>query len=413
MRSDVIVLGAGIVGVATALNLQQRGRSVVLVDKGDPGRGTSYGNAGMIQREAVTPYAFPQDFSTILSYALNNRRDAHYHLSALPKLAPALFRYWRNGRPEAVARTVAANIPLFEHCLSEHAALAEAAGVSAALRKDGWIKVFRTAATQDAALATFEEAKRYGVESITLDKAALAEKEPHLRDGLIGGLHFEAPYTLANPLALTVAYEALFEARGGTFLRGDARSLNRGSDGRWSVTTASGAVDATDAVLAMGPWSDEIYRPLGYQIPLFVKRGYHLHFGSQGNAVLNRPVLDADGGFMLVPMSQGVRLTTGVEFALRDAPPTPVQMTRSEPWARTLYPLGEAREKQPWMGCRPCLPDMLPVIGPAPRHKGLWFTFGHAHHGLTLAGSTGRLIAEMITGEAPYTDPTPYRADRF
>jgi D-amino-acid dehydrogenase len=166
-------------------------------------------------------------------------------------------------------------------------------------------------------------------------------------------------------------------------------------------------------VVALGPWSDQVFRPLGYSIPLAVKRGYHLHLAPRGNAVLNHPVLDSDQGFLLAPMNRGIRLTTGVEFARRDAPPTPVQVDRALPRARNLFPLGEPVETTPWMGARPCLPDMLPVIGKAPRHKGLWFDFGHQHHGLTLGPATGRLLAEMMTGETPFADPTPFAVERF
>jgi D-amino-acid dehydrogenase len=148
-------------------------------------------------------------------------------------------------------------------------------------------------------------------------------------------------------------------------------------------------------------------------IPLGIKRGYHLHLAPRGNAVLNHPVLDSDLGYLLAPMNRGIRLTTGVEFARRDAPPTPIQIERALPRARALFPLGEAVDAKPWMGARPCLPDMVPVIGKAPRHAGLWFDFGHQHHGLTLGPATGRLLAEMMTGETPFADPTPYAAARF
>ena len=143
-------------------------------------------------------------------------------------------------------------------------------------------------------------------------------------------------------------------------------------------------ITARDAVVAMGPWSDQIFAPLGYSIPLQVKRGYHLHLKPRGNAVLNHPVLDTDLGYLLAPMNRGIRLTTGAEFAHRDAAPTPVQVERALPRAHGLFPLGEPVDTKPWMGARPCLPDMLPVIGKAPRHDGLWFDFGHQHHGLTL-----------------------------
>jgi D-amino-acid dehydrogenase len=173
-----------------------------------------------------------------------------------------------------------------------------------------------------------------------------------------------------------------------------------------------GAV-AREVVVALGPWSDLVFRPLGYSIPLGVKRGYHLHLKPRGNAVLHHPVLDSDLGFVLAPMNLGIRLTTGVEFARRDAPPSAVQVEQALPRARALFPLGEAIEERPWMGARPCLPDMLPVIGEAPRHRGLWFDFGHQHHGLTLGPATGRLLAEMMTGEAPFADSRPFAVERF
>ena len=170
---------------------------------------------------------------------------------------------------------------------------------------------------------------------------------------------------------------------------------------------------AREVVVALGPWSDQVFRPLGYSIPLSVKRGYHLHLAPRGNAVLNHPVLDSDLGYLLAPMNRGIRLTTGVEFAHRDAPPTPVQVEQALPRAHALFPLGEAIDATPWMGARPCLPDILPVIGKAPRHPGLWFDFGHQHHGLTLGPATGRLLAEMMTGETPFADPTPFAVERF
>ena len=207
-------------------------------------------------------------------------------------------------------------------------------------------------------------------------------------------------------------YAELFEKRGGRFEQADARTLEQGRDG-WIIGTARGPLAASDVVVALGPWSDDIFRPLGYRFPLGIKRGYHQHFRALGNATLNRPVLDAEVGYMLAPMSRGIRLTTGAEFARRDAPPTPVQLARVTPRAQEIFPLGDKAEPQFWLGRRPCLPDMLPIIGPAPRHRGLWFDFGHHHLGFTLGPVAGRLLAEMMTGEAAFTDPSPYRAERF
>ena len=181
----------------------------------------------------------------------------------------------------------------------------------------------------------------------------------------------------------------------------------------WKLKTADGEVSARDVVVALGPWSDVVTKRLGYDLPLAVKRGYHMHYRAAGTAVLNHPVLDHERGYFLAPMQRGIRLTTGAEFALRDAIRTPVQLGRAEPIARELFPLAERLDTEPWMGSRPCTPDMMPVIGAAPLHKNLWFAFGHAHHGLTLGPVTGRLVAELVAGEKPFVDPAPYRADRF
>jgi D-amino-acid dehydrogenase len=138
-----------------------------------------------------------------------------------------------------------------------------------------------------------------------------------------------------------------------------------------------------------------------------------MHYAPAGNATLARPVIDGDNGFVLSAMSRGIRLTTGAEFARRDDPATPVQLDRAEPIARALFPLGERLDPAPWLGRRPCLPDMLPAIGPVPGLKGLWADFGHHHLGFTLGPASGRLIAEMMTGAQPYADPHPFRVDRF
>jgi D-amino-acid dehydrogenase len=124
-------------------------------------------------------------------------------------------------------------------------------------------------------------------------------------------------------------------------------------------------------------------------------------------------VVDVDTGFCIAPMEQGIRLTTGAEFADRDAPKTPVQFERLLPAARGLFPLGEPLEAEPWMGSRPCFADSMPVIGRAPGQSGMWLAFGHAHWGLTLGPVTGRLVADMVTGATPFCDPKPYGAERF
>ncbi len=152
---------------------------------------------------------------------------------------------------------------------------------------------------------------------------------------------------------------------------------------------------------------------MGLKLPMAFKRGYHRHFRAQGNATLARPVVDVAYGYLITPMEQGIRLTTGAEFAARDAAPTPVQFDRLMPAARALFPLGERADDKTWMGSRPCFPDSRPVIGRAPGIKGLWLAIGHAHWGLTLGPITGVLLGQMMAGETPFCDPAAYAAERF
>lgn len=413
MRSEFVVLGAGMVGVCIALHLQKRGREVVLVDKRGAAEETSFGNAGMIQREAVFPHPFPQKLADILRYARNGSIDASYHPSALPFIAQFLWGYWRASRPNRYSAVVRSYAQLIEHCVAEHDAIAAESGASEQLRREGWIRIYRTAQRRDAGFEDTERAKReYGVEYRALDAKALYELEPHLAPVLQGGLHWIQPTTVADPQALALAYLRRFEALGGRFVQGDAATLTANATG-WRVATDQGPLDSNQAVIALGPWAKGVTRALGYDLPLAVKRGYHMHYRADGDAKLNHPIADTESGYCLTPMARGIRLTTGVEFALHDAPRTPVQLARAEPAAREIFPLGERVDPVPWMGSRPATSDMLPIIGRAPRHEKLWFAFGHAHQGFTLGAVTGRMIAEMATGETPFVDPTPYRAERF
>lgn len=411
-RTDALVLGAGIVGTAIALHLAKRGLAVALVDRRAPGEETSYGNAGIIEGNTVFPAAFPRGLAALARVALKRAPEANYHLAFLPKVAPWLlaFRAW--SQPKRLIETARVMRPLFGRAVAEHEALMAEAGAAHLMRKTGWLKLYRRPETFAATAREREVAAQLGIPISVLDTDGARALEPSLNPVFRHALNWEGAASISNPLALTRAYAERFAALGGVAIEGDARSLHRAGS-RWRVDTAEGPVEAPAAVLALGPWTPDLIAPLGIRLPMAVKRGYHRHFHARGNAGLARPVLDADKGYCLAPMEQGIRLTTGVEFADRDAPPTPVQFDRLMPAARGLFPLGEAVEASPWMGSRPCFADSRPVIGPAPGEPGLWLGFGHAHWGLTLAAITGRLIADLVMKTAPVVDPAPFAAERF
>jgi D-amino-acid dehydrogenase len=411
MTTSILVLGAGMVGTCTALHLQQRGFDVTLVDRRAPGQETSMGNAGLIQREAVEPYAFPREPDFLLDAALGRGAKVHWHAQGLWQMGKALLRYLHHSHPQRHALATQAYSRLIAHATDEHGVLVSAAGAQDLVTREGFRFVFRKAEAFDAAAQRAEDLHtRFGVRSQAENTAELALAEPALQKPLAGAVHWLDPWAVNDPGALVQRYADLFVARGGRLRVGDAASLQAQGAG-WSVQTAEGPVHAQQAVLALGPWSDGLIRTLGYRFPLFIKRGYHQHYTSP--AQVRQPILDVERGYVLAPMQRGLRLTTGAEFAPIDAPPTPVQLAKAEILARELIDLGQPLPEPPWLGARPCVADMLPVMGPAPRHPGLWFNFGHAHQGFTMGPVAGRLLAEMVSGEPPCVDPMPYSPRRF
>lgn len=405
---DVLVLGAGMVGVSTALALQAQGQEVVLVDRTSPGHETSYGNAGLIQAEAAEPYAFPRDLASLLRVIFKRGNDVNYHLDALPDQWRPLLGYFQASAParhQIISRSYA---KLTHRSTADHAPLIAAAGVEALIRREGFRKMFRSPGEFERSVAQAERvARQYDLALRIMDGAELAAAEPALKIACAGAFHWLDSWSCSDPGALTQAYADLFVARGGRIQTADASSLEQ--DGRmWSVGVRWGRFAARHVVVALGPWSPLLLQKFGYHVPLLRKRGYHRHY--TGGTTLNLPMLDVENGAALSPMRAGFRVLTGAEIARFDAPPTPVQMVRAEQAARELLDLGEPAEAEPWFGNRPCMPDMLPLVGAAPRHKNLWFHFGHGHQGFTLGPTTAALLAEeIITGQVPMPELSPQR----
>lgn len=398
-------------GVGGALHLQQRGWSVVLVDRSAPGRETSFGNAGIIQSEAVEPYAMPRQWAKLLAIAMGRSNDVRYEPLALRHHLGPLLRYWWHSAPARHAVLARAYATLIGRALPEHQALIAAAGAEDLVREGGFRVLHRESRTMEQAVAEAERLRsQFGVRSTAMSPSELALAEPVLKQTHAGAIHWEDPWSIRDPGALVAAYADLFRRRGGTVGSGDAATLTQ--DGRgWRVLTDDGPVEAEAVVVALGPWAPALLRPLGYRIPMVRKRGYHRHWRSR--KTLSLPLVDAANGFVMAPMVNGLRITSGAELTAPEAEPTPIQLERAEAAARNLVDLDAPFENRPWSGVRPCMPDMLPVIGEAPRHPGLWFHFGHGHQGFTLGPASGRLLAEMMSGEAPFAPAQPFRPGRY
>ena len=289
-RTDAIVLGAGTVGTSVALHLAKRGLSVALVDRGGVGEQTSFGNAGIIEGNTIFPPAFPSDFGALARIALKRASEANYHLSFLPQIAPWLLAFRAASTPTRLAETARLIRPLFSKAVAEHEVLMAESNAAQYLRKTGWLKIYRTEKSFRALRRELDMAAQFGLPLQTLDTAGALALEPSLKPIFPHAVFWAQAASVSNPYSLTRAYAARFAALGGITLNGDARSLHRNGN-RWRVDTDEGALDASEVIVALGPWSRELLESHGLRLPLAVKRGYHRHFRAQGNAGLSRPVL--------------------------------------------------------------------------------------------------------------------------
>ncbi len=412
-HADCIVLGAGIVGLSTALQLQRFGRRVVVIDRGAPGCETSYGNAGLIEVDSLEPAVFPRDWRRVMEVVSGRSREARVVWRDLAHTAPWLWRYWRAGRAAQVERTTAALIPLLQGAVGEHALLAAHAGASHLLRDTGYLDLYRDGrALERAAHAQASRSARLGSRFELVAGRDLEALEAHLSPAVVGGIFYPSSLSVSDPYALSQAYADAIVRDGGHIHTAAVTALEPEAK-RWRVQCDRGVWTGRDVLVCLGPGSGTLLRRLGVRLPLGVKRGYHMHYHAQGNAVLNRVVMDVAHGYVLAPQDRGIRLTTGAEFAHPLRAPIPQQLDMVEPYAKDLFPLAARADAHAWMGCRPCLPDLLPAIGAVPGRAGLWLNIAHQHLGLTLGPITARMVAAQVTGQDEPIDPGPTDVSRF
>ena len=419
MRYKVIVIGAGMVGTSIAWHLQKKsskdGAQVLLLDKKPPGSETSYGNAGLIQREAIHVHPFPRQFTDLVKVLPNQQTDIRYRWPAILRHHQALLQYWQFSAPSAVQKIEAEWATLIEHCTSEHQLMITAAGAAAEdlIRRVGWIEMHRDQDKLSMAIAAAKDMQKQGIEHtvLTIDELKQLEPNGHF-DGFVGAIHWLNAWQVANPGALVKAYAKSFQELQGALGECTVQKILPDGDG-WQIITDDGTFYSEHLVIAAGPWSKQLIKPLGYDLPLFPMRGYHQHFEVTEQNSINHSLVDMDKGFVMGPMQQGIRITTGAEMTTMEAPKNFDQLNAVLHFAKEILPLENAVESEAWAGARPCMPDMKPVIGAAGKYNNLWFAFGHGHQGFTLGPITGRIMEALIHKKPVVVDVEPFSAQRF
>lgn len=407
-----IVVGAGIVGVSTALELQRRDWQVTLVDRLAPGEGCSFGNAGILAAQAVVPVAMPGIMRKVPSMLLDRESPLTLRLGSLPSTIPWLMHFRRAARLEKVGVTADAMKVLYGTSYEMHEALTREAGVPDLIKPGRYLYVQRDASQIDVENGLSWRLRRErGSEIEVLEGPELHEAEPELSKEYTRGVRLGPMGFTLNPFRLTQSYARLFEQKGGTIVRADVAALK--PDGaRVGVETSTGRLEADTVVVAAGAWSLKLVKPLGLDLKLIAERGYHMTFPNAGIR-LNHVISELERQFAVTPMEMGLRVAGTEELGLADDPPAWRRAEVLLKQARRMFPNANLEGGSRWMGPRPGCPDSLPAIGPLPNHPNIFIAAGHGHLGLTGGPNTGRIVAAMASNERLNIPVAPYAPDRF
>lgn len=411
-RSSVHIIGAGIVGLATAATLQARGHQVTLIERNEPGSGASRGNASGIAWTDVAPLASPGVWRKAPGWLLDPLGPLTIRPSYAPAILPWMLRFMAASRPAAFKRSVAAIAALNAEALPAWERLWADTGTGGRLRAEGCLDVFDKPGEVARARAGWQLQRDHGIEVRELSAAEIREMEPDLGPSVAGGAFIPGWAHLDDPHAMCLDLERVVRERGGQILRGDVVSIV-GTDGGARLRMREGPVlHADKLVIACGAWSKRLASSLGEDVPLDTERGYNITVPEPGVA-FRRFVMLAGYGFVMSPIARGLRIGGMVEFAGLTAPPNWARVDALVSRAKRVAPALSVDGGERWMGFRPSLPDSLPVISQSRRAAHVFYAFGHAHHGLTQAAATGELVADMISGKDPAVDLAPYAVDRF
>ena len=410
---DVLVIGAGVVGVSIALRLRRDGRDVLLIDREGVAAEASRGNAGALAFSDILPLASPRMLVRAPHWLLDPLGPLAIRPSYLPTLAPWLFRFWRACRHDRVLASTVALAAMMRLSAVETPLLLGAADAGHMIRSGGALHLYESGAQLQAALPGWQVRADHGIEFTHLhDPRAIAELQPGLSAELVAATFVPEWKTVSDPLQVTQALARQFERQGGRVRQADAVALASGTDGVAVHLRDGRRLSARRVVVAAGAWSHHLARTLSEHIPLETERGYNTTL-PVGAFDLQRQLIFGDHGFVVTPLSSGVRVGGAVEFAGLDAPPNFARAAAMLAKAKRFMPSLRTEGGTQWMGFRPSLPDSLPAIGPATADERVIYAFGHGHLGLTQSAATARLVADIIAGRNPPLDLSPFRPQRF
>jgi len=400
------IIGAGAVGLSCAIHLQRAGHRIEIFDPRDPGEGASFGNAGIIALSEVLPLGRPATLRQIPHMLADPVGPLVIRWSYLPQILPWLCRFILASRASEVSRISQALASILSMASGAWRDIVHGTGAETRLVTNGWMRVYSGTRSFRLALADAERQRTLGVQVDVLNADEIRQLEPALLPAFIGATFCPEVSNVNSPVQVMRALAAVIRQQGGTFRKMAVNGIRRSP--RPEVVDAEGGSKAFDRIIiAAGAWSRSLIRTLGVDLPLDTERGYHVMLPMPSQP-LRRPVSVASPGYTLVPMENGIRLTSGVEFAGLDAGPDFRRIRLMTAHAATVISGFKTPPLSEWLGFRPSMPHSLPVIGPIRSQPNIILAFGHGHLGLTLGPVTGRLVATLIQGETSPIDLSPF-----
>ena len=410
-KSDVVIIGAGIIGICCALKLVERGLSVTLVDSNAPCEGASFGNAGVISPWSCVPQSVPGLWKKLPKWVIDPEGPIFIRKRYLASFLPWAFKFLQAGKTEKVEQIGDAMMVLSNRSPSHYRELLSGTSELELVKDSYYIFAYKKAEQASFDHFGWQMRKKRNVPLSLINAAELQDLEPSISPNFQAAILIHEQARALNPHAIGKALVSKARALGVKFFQSKVKFIQK-NENVWATNCGENRYFSDKLVLAAGVWSASLLRPFGYELPLQAERGYHLLCQNPG-ITINHSIMDVEHMCVASQMESGIRIAGTAEFAGIDAKPDHRRAFVFKKALKNLFPLINIEHAEPWMGRRPTFPDSLPCIGPVSNLNGLFAAFGHSHYGLGQAPNTGQIIADCIMGKKSGVDMSPYRIDRF
>ncbi len=408
---SAIVIGGGIVGVSCALYLQREGYHCTLIDKDKPGLACSAGNAGNLGEASFVPTALPGFIWRIPMMMLDGSSPLQLHYAQFPFQLPWFLRFMATSRLEKVTEIASSLRTLMIPIMDAYEPLLEISGTKHLVQKRGRLQVHGSAKKFKGAGFAMNMRREGGIEVQELSGDEARELEPALGPAIHSAYYMPNAYISTQPSKMVQAFAKALTANGGAVLREEVRRLEPAGDGRGCVITDKGRHSANAVIMAAGAWSTKLVKPLGVRVPMIAERGYNATLPHNG-VDLKIPITAADSYVVLSPMEDGLRVCGMAEYASIETPPNWRLVDQMIESVEQVLPGISQQGRFDWQGARPSTPDNKPIIDQLEKHPWAYMAFGHGHVGFGTGAITGRIISQLVTGQTPEIDLTPFRHNR-